>query len=404
MKWKVIFDPEYARNKDLLLSGLIGFTLFGFILRLEAMLIVLGFFCLYLLLTILYDAIMRRKLILSNEKTSLRMFQGEMDVLMFTFENKSLLPFINGIFEFQIGKEIDILEHKVVKMKITNKVAIPITLKEKGKTEFKIPLEGIRRGVTRITSISCIFPHLINFNQVRMEYMAFYNYEVIIYPKPLIVKNIDNLFTVSPGNKRSQYSPFDDEMSIKSIRDYTYSDSFEQINWNATAKMQRLQTNVHEKVMDMSLVLVVNLYPVHGWKTEDYPKMIEKYLSYTTYLCQYAAKQGIPFSIHINARTLGRYTYYYLPEGEGIPHYTQALELLARVPRQPMVFPFQHMLHHVTQQTTTDKTVIFLGGMSVAEHNFLAKQNRYGKRYVVKEYEEEATLEDYDKGVVVYAT
>ena len=163
-----------------------------------------------------------------------------------------------------------------------------------------------------------------------------------------------------PGRERTNLSPFEDVQSPLGTRDYSYNDPFHHINWKASVKTQILQTNVYDKVVDMSFVFIVNL-EVNNSNMKCFKENLENLLSYTAYLSQYATGKRFSFEIVINARKPGKVPYVHLQEGEGKVHYAQALETLARINSQSMITPFHHMLHQVGKQFFTPKTIILIG-------------------------------------------
>src|SRR5690625_4206371 len=164
-----------------------------------------------------------------------------------------------------------------------------------------------------------------------------------------------------PGSGYAAFSPFEDVQTPRGTRDYSFSDPFHRINWNASVKTQKLQTNVYEKMVDRSFVFIINIAKDNYMNMAAFNKNVEKLLSYAAYLCHYATEKSIPYEIFLNTRKPGKVPYMHLPEGEGQIHYGHALEMLARVQKQLMVMPFNQMLHHLEKYFYNPKTVIVIG-------------------------------------------
>jgi Protein of unknown function DUF58 len=212
-----------------------------------------------------------------------------------------------------------------------------------------------------VKNISYYFPHLLNFSMLRLRYTGFYKTEYIVYPKLLPVQGANAVFHMMQGESRLNYSPFEDIQSPLGTRDYSYSDPFHKINWKASVKTQKLQTNIYEKVVDRSFVFIINLGTENDKNMVSFNKNLENLLSYTAYLSEYATKMHVPFEIFINARKPGKVSYIHLHEGEGKTHYMHALEMLARVHKQSPIQPFNKMLHQIGKQFIKPKTIIFIG-------------------------------------------
>src|SRR5699024_5803147 len=131
--------------------------------------------------------------------------------------------------------------------------------------------------------------------------------------------------------------------------DYHYSDPFHKINWKASAKLQTLQTTVYDRVLSQSLLIIVNIGSHHRANKTHIHSDMEKLLSYTAYICQYATETGIPYEMMINVRKPGRTPYIHMPEDTGKSHYVRILEMLARIPHQPLIVPINHLLYQAMQ-------------------------------------------------------
>ncbi len=361
MIWRKEFGYNHLKNLDYLLAVIIILIAVGFFYRQPFLYAVIGIFSTYLFINKLYDRLLGKKLMLTNEQTTLRLFQGEEDTLTFTLQNRSIFPMVNGQFKFISDPEIQALDHSTLTDKYRHELKIPLSIMGKGQTKVVVEIRAEQRGVARINHLSYTFPHLFNFDLVTLLYSSHYLTEVIVFPKPLEVQGIEVAFQITPGLHRVNLSPFEDVQSPLGTREYSYNDPFHRINWKASVKTQGLQTNEYEKIIDMSYVFIVNIGTKNDLHMARFNENLEDLLSYTAYLCQYATKKGMPYEVYINARKPGKIPYIHLPAGEGKSHYGLTLEMLARIQRQSMVVTFHQMIYQVGQHLMTRKTVIILG-------------------------------------------
>lgn len=362
MIWKKDFGSAHMKSFEYVLVALIVFFFIGILTRNSIAFIAVGVFTTYLIVYKLYDKSIGKDLELSNERTTTRLFPEEEAKLTFELQNRSIFPMINGEFQLQIGPVVDAYKYKEKRpYKYWNYINIPLSVFKKRRTIVEIPIKAKERGTTRIKSIKYLFPHLFNFDLIILDYAAFYYTEIIVFPKVLPVQGVEAVFHMIPGNERTKFSPFEDIQSPLGTRDYNYSDPFHRINWQASVKTQTLQTNIYEKVVDMSFVFIVNLGTTNDTSMKLFNENMENLLSYTAYLSQYATEKGFPFEIAINARKPGKVPYVHLADGEGKVHYGHALETLARINKQSMIVPFNQMLHQVGKQFVTPKTIIIIG-------------------------------------------
>ncbi|MEN2768402.1 DUF58 domain-containing protein [Ornithinibacillus xuwenensis] len=361
MMWRKEVGSEDSNSYDYILIAFITFFLIGVIFRSAIVFIGVGIFAAYLIAYKIYDKSIGRSLVMKNEPTTVKLFPGEEATLKFEIKNQSMFPLINGEFGFQLGSAIK--AYTLVKQdeNYWRELKLPLSIIQRKNTIVEFPIVAEQRGVSRVKNISYYFPHLLNFSMLRLRYTGFYKTEYIVYPRLLPVQGANAVFHMMQGESRLNYSPFEDIQSPLGTRDYSYSDPFHKINWKASVKTQKLQTNIYEKVVDRSFVFIINLGTENDKNMVSFNKNLENLLSYTAYLSEYATKMHVPFEIFINARKPGKVSYIHLHEGEGKTHYMHALEMLARVHKQSPIQPFNKMLHQIGKQFIKPKTIIFIG-------------------------------------------
>ncbi|SHF87205.1 DUF58 domain-containing protein [Ornithinibacillus halophilus] len=361
MMWKKDVTSDHSRSFDYILLALLVFFLIGVIFRTPVAFIGVGIFTAYLIIYKIYDRTIGKKLELINEDKTIKLFPGEEENLRFELKNWSNFPMINGYFKIKMGPAVKAYTIAKDEKEYWKQLRIPLSVLQKRNTIIEFPIVAEQRGVSKVNNIEFDFPHLLNFNLVTLVYKPIYKTEFIVYPKLLPVHGIEAVFHMMPGDGRTNFSPFEDIQSHLGTRDYNYSDPFHRINWNASVKSQTLQTNIYEKVVDISYVFIVNLNTEDDTNMARFNKNLENLLSYTAYLSEYATKTGVPYEIFINARKPGKVPYVHLPEGEGRDHYAHALEMLARIHKQSMALPFNEMLYRIGKQFIKPKTIIIVG-------------------------------------------
>ncbi|MBC5638260.1 DUF58 domain-containing protein [Ornithinibacillus sp. BX22] len=364
MRWRKEAGTGDSRSFEYILLAILVFFIIGVIFRSAVVFIAVGIFAAYLIGYKIYDKSIVRSLNLKNNTRTIKLFPGEEESFTFEIENRSMFPLINGEFSFQIGSAIKAYTIAKKDEDYWKELQLPLSILQKKKTVLEFPIRAEQRGVARVKNITYDFPHLLNFSRLRLRYYDFYQTEFIVYPKLLPVNGINAVFHMMPGDSRLNYSPYEDVQSPLGTRDYSYSDPFHKINWKATVKTQKMQTNIYEKVVDRTFVFIVNLSTENDKNMVSFNKNLENLLSYTAYLSEYATKMRIPFEIYINARKPGKIPYVHLHEGEGKTHYMYALEMLARIHKQAPILPFNKMMFQVGKQFIKPKTIIFIGDLT----------------------------------------
>lgn len=362
MMWQRHFGASYYKSYDFLLTVLIVLIIIALFAGKTAIFTVIGIYAAYFIVYTVFDKRIPKNITLNNPKHVIRLFPGEEEILTFSLTNKSIFPAINGQFSFQTDSSIHAKELSKAISQYWNQYQIPSSLVRKGKTTITFPIYATQRGTARIRNIVYSFPHLFNFDKVDLHYSPFFKTEVIVFPKPKYVHGVASVFEMTPGSHPVKVSPFEDIQDRMGTREYHYSDAFQRINWKASAKTQKLQTNVYEKVIDLSYVFIVNIETkLGGLNMVQFNRNLENILSYTAYLCQYATEKGVPFEMYINARKPGKEPFLHLQEGVGQTHFGIALEMLARIQRQSMVVPFDHMLYRIGKQLTKPQSIVLVG-------------------------------------------
>lgn len=406
MIWKKDFGTEHMKSFEYVLIATIVFFLIGITTKNPIPFIAVGVFVTYLIVYKLYDRSIGKELYLNNERMTLKLFPGEKSKLTFQLQNHSIFPMINGEFQLQIGPVINAYQNREKSLnKYWNYIKIPLSVFKRRKTMVEIPIIAEQRGTTRIKNIKFLIPHLFCFDSIVLQFVPFYYTEIIVFPKIVPVQGVASVFHMIPGNGRTNFSPFEDILSPLGTRDYSYSDPFHRINWKASVKTQALQTNIYEKVVDMSFIFIVNL----GMSNEannmkKISENTESLLSYTAYLSQYATEKGLPFEIVINARKPGKVPYVNLQEGEGKVHYGRALETLARINKQSMITPFHQMLHQVGKQFLIPKTIIMIGEIPAGTNRVIDTWKQGQKAiYQIQQKGDGAVLKPWTREVVTNA-
>lgn len=403
MIWQKDFGADYVKNTDYILTAILIFSIIGIVSQYTIAFIVVSIFLTYFIMNKLYDRMIGRKLTLNNPKISKRLFPGEETKLTFELNNHSIYPIINGQLRYQSGPAIQFSNDIKDLKSYYKQINVPLSVMGKRKAVIDLPLIAKQRGATRITNVHYQFPHLFNFGKITLKYLPFYHTEYIVYPKLLPIQGLESIYQMVPGNQRMNFSPFEDVQSPAGTRNYTYNDPFHRINWKATAKTQTLQTNIYERVVDMSYVFIVNIGLSNHVNLTEFNQNLEKLLSYTAYLCKETSERGFNYEIFINTRKTGRIPYLHIPEGEGRTHYINSLEILARIHQQSLVYPFKEMTYRIGKQFYKPKTVIILGEITTEVSDLLktwAKQQQTIYQVKTSKEEEAAFVARWRKEVV----
>src|SRR5699024_983104 len=129
----------------------------------------------------------------------------------------------------------------------------------------------------------------------------------------------------------------------------------------ATAKTGQLKTNVYEKNIEQSYLIIVNLEAIDALDFSMITQNMEHLLSCATYLSEYLTKYNIPYEIAVDVRILGDVPFIDILNDYGSIHYAKTLEMLARIPPQPLLLPFPILLNYLKQRILYMRTIVIIG-------------------------------------------
>lgn len=346
MEWKKFSVEDYYLSITGLLAAFLFFSSFYFqswLVFLTAVTLLIfiyanSFYLKHMGEYLHFDNILKRNKFFPEEN-------GEWEL---TFANKGF-PIMKGNLRIYFDEIVEPIDGFGQKASGQYELIIPFSLNYNQISTLKIPFTTRKRGVAKIRRIEWHIPHFFGLGETILEYRGLILQEALIYPLPIPVQDMRSLLSACPGESFVSHSLYEDYLSPAGTREYVYSDSFNRINWKASARMQTLQTKVFDRVAEVGWHLSLNLADKYAITNK-----LEQLLSSVAELAYFFTKQNVPFSLCINIRFAGSIPFYYIPAGTGKEQLQKVLEALAIVDQHPSIFPYEKMLsfyyHHLTPQ------------------------------------------------------
>jgi uncharacterized protein (DUF58 family) len=297
-----------------------------------------------------------RRLAFKNERNREKFNKGDQGEWSFKFENSGM-PILNGslILRFNdvivpMGIDFDEFPGGIVEMKI------PFSLSKNETIEVKFPVTAQKRGLAKIEKLSVDIPNLFGSGGMYMQYEKPVKTDILVFPQSKQVDGFTSAHTKTQGTFAVHNSLFHDPFQPIGTRDYAPGDSFANINWKATARMQALQTKVNSPATSRNWLITLNI-SAHYSITSDLEELIER----TAFIIEMAAKNDIPYSLAINVRSLNKTPFYYLPIGEGKKQRQRALEMLSVLSADDITFPFSLMYQYLIMHHEVPPVLISIG-------------------------------------------
>jgi len=314
-------------------------------------------------------------------KNKARFLIGTESDLVLEFEN-GRLPIWNGKLTLSIEDSVipalDDMQHFSGIFDFT----VPFSVGSYEKTRITIPLEGRKRGLSRITRVIIEVPHIFGEGTILMELEDAVMQENLVYPNIVPFTGGLNPSPFKPGDVPQRQSLFHDVFQPIGTRDYVPSDRFDQIHWTASARMQKLQTKEYLPVTEQSVMFILN--SIEKARTAgDFEKKVERLASYVDYCTRHA----IPYEMIINIRTFGAEPYIHQATGTGKIQHQKSLELLAQLSEKNAKIPFENVLQNIESKVQLAPTIVMITHEPERFHAFYGKWAKRSEVIMDSSYE-----------------
>jgi uncharacterized protein (DUF58 family) len=287
-------------------------------------------------------------------ETRYRYLIGTHNDLKLEFKNGSI-PIWNGTLTVYMEDSIATVDDEAYYFSGIFEVSVPFAIGRNESVSITLPMVGYKRGVARITRLLIDIPHLFGDGSVQMELAEAIPMENIVYPKIIPFTGKLQPSPYHPGEIDQRASLFHDVFQPVGTRDYVMSDRFDQIHWNASARLQKLQTKEFMPVAAMSVLFILNAIEKPRSK-DDFEKKIERLASYV----DHCTRNGIPYSVAINLRTFGDVAYMHLSTATGKVHYQKTIEMLARLSERNAKLPFHEVLQSIESRGILPPSIVLI--------------------------------------------
>lgn len=327
-------------------------------------------------------------------------FQAKQKRILVDGEEELIMEFENGKVPIWNGTLILSIEDPVAPSTDNRKhysgiydLSVPFAVGSNKKVEIRIPLEGKKRGMSRVARLILEVPHLFGEGSVNMELKDPITYQSLVYPRVTPLGRELQSSPFKPGEVEQKQSLFTDTLQMIGTRDYVPTDRFDQIHWTASAKMQKLQTKEFLPVSAQSVALILNaLEKDRGYM--DFEKKVERLVSYADYCNQ----NNIPYSVAINLRTFGATPFLQIPSGTGKIQFQKTMVMLAKISEKHAKMRYEDMLLNMESSGQLPETIVLI---THENDKIGAVAQKWSKRYtVIMDTSSEGSGNEWDNPVL----
>ncbi len=231
-------------------------------------------------------------------------FEGDFVEMIESIQNKKFLPLpwlrieskIDANLEFQRQSNLDIKHEQFHKSLFS---LMPYTgIKRRHKIRCR------KRDFYTLNSAALTCGELFGIQDTSktMEIDA----KLIVYPKILPIDEVPLPSHSLQGDVVVRRWIVDDPFIISGVREYSYGDPLNRINWKATARVGRLQVHNNDYTAQPRILIYLNVdISEDMWDAVTDKERIEKGISYAASIANYAISMGIDVGFGSNAYIKG---------------------------------------------------------------------------------------------------
>jgi uncharacterized protein (DUF58 family) len=327
-------------------------------------------------------------LIFENTRQRNRFFIGDQGEWSLQFVNYGL-PILNAKITVFFENAVVPVSGEFHSHQSKIEVTLPVSMNRREQINIRIPFLADRRGMSKIRNMELHIPNFGGFGETILEFKDVITMEALVYPKTIPVRNINQHKSQRPGISPSVLSVFENNMGPVGTRDYLPTDSFNRINWKASARRMTLQTKEFERINESGAVMYVNM--VDGFSVTS---NLEFLMSSIAEMAYFLHKKSIPFSLCMNIRSAGVTPFTYLPMGSGEKHLQKLLDVLAITDFHSPTIPYEKMLFYCKRHLPAAPTMIHAGIRTSGTDQYFNDLWRDGIHLLeLQKHEENAFLE-----------
>ncbi|OAS82132.1 MULTISPECIES: DUF58 domain-containing protein [Metabacillus] len=150
----------------------------------------------------------------------------------------------------------------------------------------------MKRGYYELKTISLTLGDVLGFSESFDNFNA--KATVTVYPEIIPIEDIPLPSHSWLGDIMVRRWIIDDPFVIAGVREYSYGDSMNSVNWKATARTGSLQVSKRDYTADHHLMIYLNFDETEDiWMPIQNTTLIEKGISYAASIAQHSISKGI---------------------------------------------------------------------------------------------------------------
>jgi uncharacterized protein (DUF58 family) len=261
-----------------------------------------------------------------------RLFVGETAELRLTLENRKGLPVPWIEVREQLPRDLPLVGAKKQSSGPLEWAILQrnTALGRHDRLEWPVTFRAVQRGYYRIGPTRLRSGDIFGLFDREKVVQALAE-RLVVYPHTYSMPEL-GLDSARPfGELRGGNRIFEDPSRVVGIRDYQPGDPMKRIDWNATARVQRLQSRLYEPSRAQSIVVALNVgTSQHNWQGAD-PVLVERGVSVAASVARWAAEADLAVGLIANGAFPGQGRPIRIGVGQHPDRLNRILEALAAV-------------------------------------------------------------------------
>ena len=229
-----------------------------------------------------------------------RVLFGEEITLSLAVENAKLLPLPWLEIADTIPRTLPIKGHKLYSGPGTDRVALECLFSPRWyeRVTRRYTIRCNARGIHTFGPTKLSSGDVFGFISREMQ-LSNHQY-LLVYPLVVPLHSFGLPARHPFGERRTPQRLLEDPSRIVGVRDYTYGDSLRRVNWKATARVMKMQSNVYESTATHTLVLFLNVISQLDVYYGVRPDLQELSICATASVADWALNQGYAVGLYAN--------------------------------------------------------------------------------------------------------
>lgn len=181
--------------------------------------------------------------------------------------------------------------------------------------------------------------------------------DLYVFPRKYEGTAIELMCNWLMGEIETKKSLFEDPFSFRGIREYSFDDSMNRINWKATAKTGRLMVNQYSRTSEYKTKIMLNLDTNNMIRTE---KLQEVCIELASSLAKYFLEQNISVMLESNGYDIVNKDLVAVEGGTSLKHLVTVDKCLSRIDKSGDVEEFLEMVDKDIANIEDGITYVFI--------------------------------------------